>query len=222
MDTDSSPDARMIHLVVRFNLHPEADLHPSWLPDDWPARHRTVRERGTAAQCALADLLQARPETATAPLYRFDTRLKRLALVDPPSLRRLAFYTGLSVHASLLRQRGDAANALRRQARRFARDAVDFVLDRLPSPDALRMDTQALQQRPSAAGRLVMARGYRLLLGSLAHEGSTAIQRVRHKLPRTVSALSVPHLQPRQQRQLEELMLDGIVPDRLPTWDWLF
>jgi type III secretion protein K len=45
---------------------------------------------------------------------------------------------------------------------------------------------------------------------------------VRHKLPRTVSALSVPHLQPRQQRQLEELMLDGIVPDRLPTWDWLF
>ena len=30
----------LMRLVLRFNLHPEAGLHPSWLPPDWPANAR--------------------------------------------------------------------------------------------------------------------------------------------------------------------------------------
>src|SRR5947199_333107 len=93
-----------IRLVLRYNLHPELDVHPSWLPAGWPARHRAVARFGPAGRAMLAD----------------------------------------------------------------------------------------------------------------------ALRRVQRKLPRRLGALPIPPLQPRQRRQLEELMLLGIVPDRLPQWDWLF
>ena len=217
----------LVRLVMRFNLHPEADLHPSWLPANWPARHRSVARMGPAGRAVLAELLRrgqarghAQPHAAAD--YNFDSRLKRLALLDAASLRRLAAYLGFCAHLPLFKVRGGAGLQIRRQARRIDRDAVDFVLDRVPQLTELRMDSAVVQQRPIATGRVVLDRGYRLLLGAAAAEGELVLQRLKHKLPRRISALSVPSFEPRQALQLNELMLSCIVPERLPQWDWLF
>jgi len=213
----------LVRLVTRFNLHPETDLHPSWLPAAWPPRHRVPARFGPAGRAVLAELLQRRHAGhGVGPDFQFDSRLKRLVLMDAASLRRLAVYVGFSVHLPLFKLRGGAGAQLRRQARRYEEDAVDFVLDRVPPLSELQMDTQPLLQRPISAGRVAVQRGYRLLLGAAAPEGEAVLRRLQHKLPRRVSAPGVPVLQPRQLQQLHELMLLCIVPERLPQWDWLF
>jgi type III secretion protein K len=225
----------LVRLVMRFNLHPEADLHPSWLPANWPVRHRSVARMGPAGRAVLAELLrrqqvqphaqplaQPHAQPHAAADYNFDSRLKRLALLDAASLRRLAAYLGFCAHLPLFKLRGGAGLQIRRQARRLDRDAVDFVLDRVPQLTELRMDSAMVQQRPIATGRVVLDRGYRLLLGAAAAEGELVLQRLKYKLPRRIAALSVPVFEPRQALQLNELMLSCIVPERLPQWDWLF
>lgn len=217
----AAPAHDLMRLLMRHNLHPELDLHPSWLPPDWPARHRQVARLGPAGQGVLADLLRREGGAAHEPRYRFDAPLSRLALVDGPSLRRLAAYTGLCAHKPLLRQRG-LGGPLRRQARRLDADAAEFVAERMPHLSELRMSVSQLQQRPQAAGRVVLDRGYRLLLATLAGEGAGVVQRVQRKLPRRVATLDVPALTPRQTAQLQEVMLQCLIPERLPAWDWLF
>jgi type III secretion protein K len=213
----------LVRLVVRFNLHPEIDLHPSWLPAEWPAHHRTPTRLGEAGRAVLAGQLRrsAGPASGIAD-YNFDARLKRLALLDAAALRRLGAYLGFCVHLPLFRLRGAAGAQIRRQARRFDADAVEFLLERVPQITELRMDNAALQQRPSSIGRVVVDRGYRLLLATAAAEGEVVRGRLGHKLPRRISTLGAPSLQRRQLLQLNELMLSCIVPERLPQWDWLF
>lgn len=221
----AEPAHDLLRLVMRYNLHPELDLHPSWLPADWPARHRQVARLGVAGRGVLSDLLRrdgaGAGAAAGAARYSFDSRMSRLALIDGASLRRLAAYTGLCAHQPLLRQRG-VGTQLRRQARRFDADAADFVIERMPHLSELRMNLSALQQRPQGAGRVVFDRGYRLLLAALAGEDAAILQRVQRKLPRRVAALSVPALAPRQAAQLQEVLLQCLIPERLAAWDWLF
>ena len=210
----------LLRLVVSHNLDPHIGLHPSWLPPHWPARYRRVSAWGPAGQAVLGALV--RGQHGGAPDYQFDSRLKRLMLMDAAALRRLAVYAGLAAHRGLLEQGSPAGSQLRRQARRYDRDAMHFTLQRMPALSQLRMEVRAMQERPLATGRLLVSRGYRLLLGALATEGEEGVRRVRHKFPRRLAALSVPALQPRQTQQLSELMLSCIVPERLPQWDWLF
>ena len=214
----------VLRLVLGLNLHPEATLHPSWLPATWPVRQRVAaRTWSPSAQTVLADVLRQRGVLAFEPDYAFDSRLKRLLLLEPAALRRLAFYVSLCAHTPLLRPRRGALSAqLRRQARRFDPDAVEFVLERAPQPTELRMSAHPLQDRPAGCGRVLMDRGYRLLLAALSSEGETAVQRLQRKLPRRVAALELPRLSARQHDQLGELMLSCIVPERLARWDWLF
>jgi type III secretion protein K len=210
----------LMRLVMHYNLVQQAGLHPSWLPASWPARYRRMAQYGPAGQAVLGELV--RRQNMHAGDYQFDSRLKRLALFDAGSLRRLAVYAGLGAHLPLLKQRGPAAAQLRRQARRYDAEAVPFALERMPLLPELRMDARPLQERPLAAGRLLVSRGYRLLLAAVAPEGETVVRRVRLKFPRRLATLGVPPLQPRQAQQLSELMLLCIVPERLPQWDWLF
>lgn len=211
----------LVRLVARFNLHPEADLHSSWLPPEWPTPYRSVARFSAAGQSLLADLMARQYGEQQVNQYNFDARLRRLALMDGSSLRRLAFYCGLCAHKPMFKLRGVAAQ-LRRQARRVDADAVEFVLHRAPQLTSLSMDATGLQQRPMAAGRMVGNRGYRLLLAALAPEGEAIVERVRRKLPRRLSNFGIPQLDARQSAQLTEVMLLCIVPERLPQWDWLF
>lgn len=211
----------LVRLVARFNLHPEHDLHPSWLPPDWPVRHRRLAAYGPAAHGVLADLLRRRTGVAGDEQINFDGSLRRLALIDGRSLRRLAIYCGLCAHKPLFKLRGVSAQ-LRRQARRLDQDAALFVIDRMPVLTRVQMDAEALQARPLSTGRLVSDRGYRLLMGVLARESEPLLRRVQFKLPRRIASLGVPRLDEHQAAQLAEIMLLCIVPERLPQWDWLF
>lgn len=212
----------MLRLALRQGLHPEEALHPSWLPSDWPVRHRATARFGPAGRAVLGQLLRARGLAGEALDLQFDSQLKRVELMDARSLRLLALYSGFAAHKPLFGLRGALGNQVRRQALRVADDAVDFVLDRVPQLTHIRVDTQRLQERPQAAGHVMVQRGYRLLTGALLPEGAAVLQRVRLKLPQRLSRLRVPPLQPRQLDQLRELMLLCIVPERLPQWDWLF
>ena len=214
----------LMRLVLRFNLHPEASLHPSWLPADWPVHARSRLARlAPEARAVLRDVLVHLGVLQGEPDYAFDSPLKRLLLLDPPALRRLAFYTSLCAHASLMRpRRGALSAALRRQARRFDADAVEFALERAPQLTELQMSVHLLKERPAGCGRLLVDRGYRLLAALFAGEGEAAAQRLARMLPRRASVLPVPELAPRQKDQLRELVLACIVPERLAPWDWLF
>ena len=222
-DAAASP-TRLLRAVLAYNLHPEATLHPSWLPPEWPVRRRAeMRGWAADAQQALGAVLRASGVFDAAPDWNFDRPVKRLLLMDPPSLRRLAYTASLCAHAPLLRpRRGPLATPLRRQAARLGEGALAFVLKRAPQPTELRMSAKELQERPAGAGRLLAERGHRLLLGLLAREGDGALRRLQRMLPRRVAALAVPALTDRQAAQLEELMLACIVPERFARWDWLF
>jgi type III secretion protein K len=210
---------QMLQLAAALRLHPERDLHPSWLPAAWPARHRQLQRLGPAGRAVLADWLRA--QTPDVGLD-FVAPRRRLLLLDGSALRRIAFYAGLALHAPLLRPRGGLGAQLRRQARRIDRDAQSVVLERLPPLRAFKVDLARLEQRPRGAGRVVLDRGYRLLQGAMAAEGDAWLQRLQRKLPRRAAALRVPALDARQRLELDELMLMGVVPERLPQWDWLF
>ncbi len=215
----SSDPIGLVRLIARFHLHPELDLHSSWLPRDWPARHRQVARFGAAGRVVLADWL--RPSLPQVPL-RFDAPLTRLMLFDSASLRRLAFYCGLCAHASLMDQRGSVGRRLRRLAQRVDDDGREFVLDRTPRLTSLMMSNSSIEQRPAAAGRIVVNRGYRLLQRVVATQGDAVLQRLQRKLPRRVSRLPLPELTSTQLAQLSELILMCLIPERLVQWDWLF
>ena len=155
----------VVRLVTRFNLYPEAGMHASWLPADWPARHRAVARLSSCGQAEVARLLRGEGGAAAAPRYGFDSRMSRLALLDGVSLRRLAAYIGLCAHRPLLQKRIDGMQ-LRRQAWRIDADAVDFVIERAPHLSAFPMNNTALRLKPHGAGRLVLDRGARLLLAA--------------------------------------------------------
>lgn len=213
---------QLMHLVMQHNLHPEADRHASWWPATWPVRHRRVARLGDGGRAVLADLLRRDDPAATAPRYNFEVPLARLALIDGASLRRLAGYLGLCAHQPLLRQRG-LGPVLRRQARRLDDDAPEFVLRRMPPLPDLRISATRLQQHPSGAGRLMFDRGYRLLLATLSASGTDdTLARVQRKLPRRVASLDVPVLDAHRAAQLREVLLQCLIPERLPQWDWLF
>lgn len=216
------PDAmRLLRQIMDFNLHPESSLHPSWLPPDWPIRHRKTGRWGTSGKAVLSNTLRRWDGHSLPPEYDFDSPLRRLALMDGASLRRLAAYCGFAAHRPAFNLRG-VAPLVRRQIRRYDSDALHFVLDRMPQLDQFAMNIGAFEARPHSAGRVIVDRGYRLLLAALAGEGEGVMLRVRRKLPRRVSQRQSPELSPAQLAQISEVMLLCIVPERLPQWDWLF
>lgn len=215
---------RLMRQIMRHNLQPELAVHPSWLPAAWPARYRPiVRQFTPKASHALGGVLRRSGVLAATADYHFDSRRKRLLLLDGQALRRLSFYLSLCAHAPLLRLRRDALAAqLRRQARRLDVNAVEFVLDRAPQPTEIRMSDTAFRADPWSSGRLLMERGYRLLLATVLPEGESVVRCMQLRFPKRAAALNVPALQPRARAQLEELILSCIVPERMSEWDWLF
>ncbi len=133
---------------------------------------------------------------------------------------------------------GTVPYRLRRAARRFDPQAVAFILKRVPDLPDLPMNLDPIRARPSSAARVMAERGYRLLCGlvqtlPLASSGAarggaaqgggaTLLNAVRRKFPRRLAALPVPALSRPQAAQLRELLLLNLIPERFPTWHWLF
>lgn len=215
------PAIRMANLLTRYNLHPEADLHPSWLPAAWPAAHRQVARFGEAGLAVLSDWLRRRLPGAAHYDAEFESARKRLALLDGRALRLLAVYCGFGTHRALLRHR-HLGPVLRRQLQRYEPGALAFAMDRMPDLPAFEMNNAVLVAHPAGAGRVLVWRGARLLLALLAQDGPAVTERTRQKLPRHVSAGDLPMLTQGQLQQLEELVQLSIVPERLSSWHWLF
>lgn len=211
----------LVRLAIQFNLHPEQDFHPSWLPSDWPLAYRATQSYGPAAQALLGDYLRRWGALDQFVEFNFDSRFRRLGLLDSDSLRRLAAYCGLCAHKSLFDVASTAPH-LHRFARRLDPDAAEFVMSRVPTLTGVALNSRPVRTHPYGTGSLMMDRGYRILLGVLAVEGDALLGRVLRKLPRRVAALKVPPFKSAQLSQLSELIFMCLIPERFPQWDWLF
>ncbi|SPK74716.1 conserved protein of unknown function (plasmid) [Cupriavidus taiwanensis] len=197
------PEPALARAVADFMQRPLAQLHPSWLPADWPLAWRRAERFGPAAADVLARPLglagaDAARDAVIRRLLEAPPSLARLVLVARNDLRLLAWWLGLAVHqAGFASERrmlpaqladslaplpgalaapllGSAPRAMRRAARRLDRHAVAFILKRVPALPALPMNLAPLRAHPPGAGRLMAERGYRLLCGLLAAEAPHA------------------------------------------------
>jgi type III secretion protein K len=227
---DANAAARRDPLVrlrvgLRFHTDLVDGLHASWLPPEWPQPLRLLSRYGAGAREPLQRCLRQRWQVAPPPFVAADGApvdpLAALGWIDAASLRRLAVLIGWSTHRALWRERS-LVGRLNRCAARHGAGTGRYVTERLPVLPQLAMDLAPLLARPHSIGRTVTARGYRLLRSLLAEPGDAMLCRSQLKLPRRVAAARVPALDAPQRRELHELVRLCLIPDRLPTWDWLF
>jgi type III secretion protein K len=216
-----------LRLAMQAGLHPETGLHASWLPDEWPCRHRRLDRLSASAQAMVGQVLVLRGlvRRGVAPRdldLAFATRVERLALLESKTLRGLAFYLGAAVHRDVIQERSRLGSLLRRKLRGLDPDAAAFLRDRVPWLSAFSMAAPAFLSNRHGAARVIVERGYRLLLGLAARGGAATLDRVRLKLPRRMARLPVPELTSAQATQLDELVFLCLIPERFASWDWLF
>jgi len=224
--TDQSvPEAagpmELVRLAVRFNLHPEVGVHPSWLPESWPAGYRNLSRYNGSAQSLLGKYLMRWGALDDCIEFKFDSRIQRLALIDSASLRMVAAYCGLCAHKPLF-EMVSTSHDMHRLAKRMGPDTAQFVLSRTPALTGLVLSKRLAPTNPLSLGSLVMNRGYRMLLGVFAAEGDRLLRRVVRKLPRRVSLLKIPAFRGPKVEQISELIFLCLVPEKVPQWDWLF
>lgn len=242
------PSAALARAVADFTQRPLAQLHPSWLPADWPPAWRRADRFGPAAADVLAQPLGLAGDAASreaivdALLGPRHDPLVRLVLLDRGALRLLAIWCGMAVHkpgfASERRGLspelagrlgalagplvGAAPLAMRRAARRYDPQAVAYILKRVPDLPDLPMNLDPIRARPAAAARVMAERGYRLLCGLVEARGALLLDALRRKFPRRLAGLPPARLTPPQVAQLRELLVLNLIPERFPTWHWLF
>ena len=211
-----------VRLAMQCSLHPESGMHASWLPEDWPHRYRHLDRLAPSARTMVGQMLTRRGLVPQMLDLNFDTPVRRLALMDPMTLRRLAVYCGVAAHGALVCERTRLGALLRRKLAALDADACDFIARRVPALTALPMATQGFAQHPHGVPRVVVERGHRLLLGLAAQGGEATLQRIRLKLPKRQALLRVPEFTPVQSRQLHEVVFLCLIPERFASWDWLF
>ena len=214
---------RRLRTRLAFAAAPSRDIHPSWLPADWPLGHRRVARLNASGHEALSAWLRSThtlPEVSEC-FTDAPSLAERLAWIDARDLRRLSLVCGFMAHRAQFERR-DIAPELWRQGRRLQPDLGDFALSRWPGSVALSMSERSLLQRPQAIGRLVVLRGYRLMLGCFAAEGDALLRRARLKFPRRASHDIVVPLTGARRAVYLELAHMCVIPERFPQWDWLF
>ena len=215
--------ARALRARLAFAAAPSRDVHPSWLPANWPARYRRPGVLNASGQEALSAQLRAAYDLGglSSVFSRPPSVAERLAWIDSKDLRRLALMCGFIAHRAQF-ETPHVALQLWRQARRIEPELARFALRRWPGSAALAMSEQRLLQRPLCVGRIVARRGYRLMLGCFASESAALMRRAQLKFPRYASASPIAPLPPTRQAVYLELVHMCVVPERFPQWDWLF
>lgn len=240
------PDAALAGAIADLLQRPLAHLHPSWPPADWPVHVRRAQRFGDAAAGVLAGPLSLAGDAAgqerVSTLLTGPDRLPRIVLMERSALRLLAIWLGLAVHkpgfaidrrmvpsqlAETIeplanRLAGATPRAMRRAARRIDAQAVAFLLKRVPDLAEVPMNLAPMRARPACAASLMAARGYRLLGGLLGAYGTPLLRVWMQKSPRRLAALPLASLSRPQAAQLRELVLLNLIPERFPTWHWLF
>ena len=67
----------LVRLAMRQQLHPELDMHPSWLPERWPARYRGMQHLNESGQAVVSEWVR---RELGDEVPAFDTPLRRMAL----------------------------------------------------------------------------------------------------------------------------------------------
>lgn len=210
--------ADLQRLVCDFNLRPDSYMEPSWLPTHWPDRYRQQIDFKPRARAMLARRMLTSLGLDTAYDFDFTTHDKRIALIAPDALRRIAEYCGLCAHKVLLREQR-MRHIREASARQFGKDVVQFVMERAPDMAAR---YKALVPEPDAAVDKIRTRGYRMLLGVFAGAGGAVYGRARLKLPREVAEQGPQTLDAVKRQHVTELIILSVIPERISEWDWLF
>jgi type III secretion protein K len=219
----------LLRLACEFNLRPERSIHPSRWPAAWPARYRDMAlfgERGRRvvaayllAQAGLAERHEIYGEFHCE--FSFDSRAARLALLPPAALMRLGDALGLVLHRAWLTESG-SRRVDKVIAAGFGGETLDFVLQRTPPFDAFGETLEPLKTQPKLLVDNIRQRGARLLTDFVAPAGAPVQRRMRLKLPLQLDAAPAYLMNPAQRRQVSELLFLCLIPERLPSWDWLF
>lgn len=205
-------------LVCEFNLRPDRYMAPSWLPEHWPDRHRQqIAFRPHACKMLAQYTLKS---LGLDQQYDFDfsSQEKRIALIAPDALERIADYCGLCAHKVLLREQR-FRHLREASARHFGKEVMQFVMDRAPDMAAR---FKSLPPEPDIAVGKIRARGHRLLLGVLETNGPAVYGRARLKLPRGMVQHGAQGLDMTKRQHLAELIILSVIPERISEWDWLF
>lgn len=205
-------------LVCEFNLRPDSYMAPSWLPEHWPDRHRQQIAFRPHARRMLAQYMLATLKLDDQHDFDFSSQEKRIALIAPDALGRIADYCGLCAHKVLLREQR-FRHVREASARHFGKDVLQFVMDRAPDMAAR---FKSLAPEPDIATGKIRARGHRLLLGVLESYGPAVYGRARLKLPRDLAQQGPQGLDTTMRQHLAELIILSVIPERVSEWDWLF
>lgn len=158
----------------------------------------------------------AQPLIGTVP-YRLRRAARRF---DPQAvafiLKRVPDLPDLPMNLDPIRAR--PSSAARVMAERGYRLLCGLVQTLPPAAGAI--------QGGAAQGGAVQggpAQGGAVQGGAAQGDGASALlTAVRRKFPRRLAALPVPALSRPQAAQLRELLLLNLIPERFPTWHWLF
>lgn len=215
----------LIRLACEFNLRPERTIHPSRWPAAWPARYRDMALFGERGRHVVAAYLLAQAGLADGREidceFRFDSRAARLALLPPAALMRLGDALGLVLYRTWLTESG-SRRVDKVIAAGFGGEALDFVLQRTPPFDAFGETPELLKTQPKLLVDNIRQRGARLLTDFVAPAGAPIQRRMRLKLPIQLDAAPPYLMNAAQRRQVAELLFLCLIPERLPSWDWLF
>lgn len=143
----------LLEHILRFNLRSGAEVHPERLPQDiqniFKGVSEEAREKLQASRRGLrrfSRLVEASGAVAVEPFYDFREPVRRLALLDGPTLEKLVIHTGaaachpvlsrcvLRTHVQRLRE------SLGREVYDFAVGTAPFLIGPVPNPPDLCLD----------------------------------------------------------------------------------
>ncbi|GLU34083.1 SctK family type III secretion system sorting platform protein [Trinickia caryophylli] len=209
-------------MVCEFNLRPDAYLHVTRLPEDWPGAYRQLSRFGEAGRRVIARHLLERHGVADLADFDVATPLARLALLPGAALEQLATYAGLLLHRAWLVEALPVRRIRAEVTAKVGADALELTLERAPAFSALGDTLEPWRGEPAALPAVIRARGGRLLADFMAAAGTPVERRVPLKFNRAIDE-AAPYLLNRSQRdQLGELLFLFLIPERFAVWDWLF
>ncbi len=181
----------LLEHILRFNLRSGAEVHPQRLPQDiqiiFKGMPEGAREKLQASRRGLrrfSRLVEASGAVAVEPFFDFREPVRRLALLDGPTLEKLVIHTGAAAcHPVLSRcvlrtQVQRLRESLGREVYDFSVGTAPFLIGPVRNPPDLCMDDPGCD--PAVMVRRV---GLAYLRCCLADEPSLLLTRVECKLP---------------------------------------
>ena len=216
--------ARWVMHLVDFNLHPARSAHRSWLPGVLSSVAFDARGRLDArVDTPVSQWLLGEADASDGMDWQMEQPEKRIWLLDPPSLEKLAFELAAVAH------RDSIARIIDRERVQVVQRALgsslwSFVLEDVP--ERLRGFASRgvdFDRAPAATLETALrAEGVRSLFGLLAPEWRAVRARATLRFEASLTRDVPPLLDGVRRDSLVKLIRDHLIARRLPQWAWLF